>query len=159
MEDNKTQIKRFYIEDSKSIDEICTALNINRQTFYYHKKRDKDRGVDWDELRVANQQSKEDLAQKETRFISALITNFEKHIERLEEESPEEAVAIIAKYIKTYHKIKHPVNKSCKQEKLAGANEALKIIGNIAIVEDKKEIALFLSERAEEIISKISKIT
>lgn len=151
-------IKQMYIEDKKSIDDICIAVDIKRATFYYHKRRDKEKGVDWDELRVANQQSIEDLKERETLFISKLIDSFEVQIDRLNEELPEKSIEIIAKYINTYYKIKHPINKDCKSEKIAGANEAIKIIADIAIAKDKKELVSLLSQNSEEIISRVSKI-
>ena len=157
--ETKHQIKKFYIEDIMGVDEICTALDITRGTFYYHKNYDKKNGINWDELRLSNQQSKKDLVEKENEFISTLIAGFEENMAKLKEESPENAIGIIAKYISTYQKIKHPVNKSCKQEKINAGKEAIAITSTIALEQNEKSINDFLDKNLELIISKISKIT
>ena len=73
----KDVIKELYIQ-GKTVDEICAALNIARQTFYYHKKADFKKGIDWDGLKLANLRSEDELENKEALFVNSLIENYEK---------------------------------------------------------------------------------
>lgn len=72
--------KELYIK-GKSIDEICTALGITRQTFYYHKKADFKKGIDWDGLKLSNLRSEDELENKEALFVNSLIENYEKFLQ------------------------------------------------------------------------------
>jgi transposase len=79
----KEQLKQWYI-DGMPVSDICTALGISRDAFYYHKNKFAKQGIDLEELRLANLRSKKNLEQKETEFLNTLIIAFESGIKEIE---------------------------------------------------------------------------
>ena len=75
--DKKTQtIKKYYIE-GKSIGDICNIVGISRATFYNHKKKDLDNGIDWDDLAFSKAIDPSGVKLNEKEFLTTKST-FEK---------------------------------------------------------------------------------
>ncbi|MDL0088154.1 DUF1804 family protein [Campylobacter gastrosuis] len=151
----KDSVKDLYVS-GKSIDELCTALNISRQTFYYHKKADFKRGIDWDALKLSNLRSEEELENKEALFVNSLIQNYEKFLQEAGTLSPEH-IENLHKFAKTYWSIKAPRQINQKEIELKTAKLTIKSIAELAISHKQNEVANWLSQNAEAIILKVVK--
>ncbi|MBE2985542.1 DUF1804 family protein [Campylobacter sp. RM12920] len=149
--------KELYVK-GKDINEICTATGITRQTFYYHKKADFKKGVDWDALRLANLRSEDELENKEAMFVNTLITSFEKFLKEAGElnlDAP--TLDRLYQYAKTYWSIKAPKQINEKEIALKTAKGTIEAIAILAISQKENEVAVWLGENSDEIISMVSK--
>lgn len=151
----KDVIKELYIQ-GKTVDEICAALNIARQTFYYHKKADFKKGIDWDGLKLANLRSEDELENKEALFVNSLIENYEKFLKDAGELSPEH-IENLHKFAKTYWSIKAPRQINPKEIELKTAKKTVQTIANLALSQKQSEVTTWLSENADAIISSVLK--
>ena len=151
----KDVIKELYIQ-GKTVDEICAALNIARQTFYYHKKADFKKGIDWDGLKLANLRSEDELENKEALFVNSLIENYEKFLKDAGELSPEH-IENLHKFAKTYWSIKAPRQINPKEIELKTAKKTVQTIANLALSQKQSEVTTWLSENSDAIISSVLK--
>lgn len=151
----KDSVKDLYVS-GKSIDELCTALNISRQTFYYHKKADFKKGIDWDALKLSNLRSDDELENKEALFVNSLIENYEKFLKEAGTLAPEH-IENLHKFAKTYWSIKAPRQINPRDIELKTAKLTIQNIANLAISHKQNEVANWLSENAETIILKVIK--
>lgn len=148
------QLKNYYI-DGVPVTEICTALNITRETFYYWKKKWEDAGTDIDDLRLANLRSARNLAEKESEFLSTLISTFEAGLEKLEEiENPEKRLEAISKYVTVYYKLKAPKKIDCKQQVIEAVTDTIQTLAELAMELENVHVVQFLHENSTEIINR-----
>lgn len=147
--------KELYLK-GKSIDEICTALGITRQTFYYHKKADFKKGIDWDGLKLSNLRSEDELENKEALFVNSLIENYEKFLQTAGELNPEH-IEDLHKFAKAYWSIKAPRQINPKEIELKTAKKTVQTIANLALSQKQSEVTTWLSENADAIISSVLK--
>lgn len=154
----RDKIKEAYVR-GMCIDNICTTLNISRGNFYYHKKEDLKRGINWDILALNKERDIESIKEKEARFLRTLILSFEKFIEKSEELEPE-TIEKLHKYAETYWKLKAPqkndVFASRKQSEDI-ARKTIEGIAKLALQEQNEAVVQFLSQNAELIIQTIFK--
>jgi len=151
----KDVIKELYIQ-GKTVDEICAALNIARQTFYYHKKADFKKGIDWDGLKLANLRSEDELENKEALFVNSLIENYEKFLKDAGELSPEH-IENLHKFAKTYWSIKAPRQINPRDIAVNAAKKTLEAVAKLALSHKQTDVAQWLSENADLIISNVVK--
>jgi len=148
------QLKSFYV-DGTPITEICTALGITRETFYYHKKKMEEAGIDIDDLRLANLRSARNLAEKESEFLSTLISTFEEGLAKLEEiEDPEKRLETLTKYVTIYYKLKAPKKVDCKQQVIEAVTETIQTLAELAMEQENTHVIQFLHENSSEIINR-----
>lgn len=153
----KEQLKNFYI-DGMSVTDICTALNISRDTFYYHKSALRKQGIDIEELRLANLRSQKNLAEKETEFLNTLIIAFEDGIKLIGEiEDPAEKLEILSKYVNTYYKLKAPKDVDCKQQVIDAVTKTIYEISQIAIEKEAHDVVQFLHSNSNTIMERTLK--
>lgn len=154
----REKIKEAYLNEM-SIEDICTTLNITRANFYYHKKEDLKRGINWDILALNKERDTESIREKEARFLKTLITSFEKFIEKSEELEPE-TIEKLHKYATTYWRLKSPQQNdvfASRKEREDIARKAIEGIANLALQEKNQAVVQFLSANAEQIIQTIFK--
>ena len=145
--------KELYVA-GKDISDICAALNITRQTFYYHKKNDFKKGIDWDALKLASLRSEDELENKEAIFINSLIENYEKFLKTAGEiELNPETLEKLHKFAKTYWSIKAPRQVNEKEIALKTAKSVLESIANLAVLQKENAVAAWLSANSDEIVS------
>ena len=153
----KEQLKNFYI-DGMSVTDICSSLNISRDTFYYHKRAMLKKGIDLEEMRLANLRSQKNLAEKETEFLNTLIIAFESSIKDIEKiEDPEKKLETLTKYINAYYKLKAPKDIDCKQQVVEAISKTVYILSELAMDKNKPEILKFLHENSNLILEKVLK--
>lgn len=154
----REKIKDMYLNQIP-IDDICTTLNISRGAFYYHKKEDLKKGINWDILLLENKRDIEDIKDKEAIFLKTLIESFEKFLQKSEELEPE-TIEKLHKYATTYWRLKAPKGDdefALKQRNKKLIEKTLQTIGNLALDCENTEVVTFLSENAEEIIRLVFK--
>jgi AcrR family transcriptional regulator len=154
-------IKQLYCEEQLSVAEICLAAKISRTTFYYQYNKHK---AEWDKeretfsrLRLAKAQNLSDLETRHNQMLALFITQMETRLDELKELGTIQALDKLSEYIGLYHSIKSPKT-GVKKDKVAGADEALKIISDLATLDPDKSVAAFLSENAEKIIERIARV-
>lgn len=148
-------LKQLYV-DGKSVDEICAANSITRATFYYHKKADFKRGIDWDGLKLANLQSESELENKEALFVNSLIENYEKFLKRAGELSADD-IEELHKFAKTYWSIKAPRQIDPKSLTTRAAKSAIEKIANLALAQKNEAVCSWLSQNADQILGEVLK--
>lgn len=154
----REKIKEAYL-NGMQIDDICTMLNISRGNFYYHKKEDLKRGVNWDFLALDKERDTESIKDKEARFLKTLIISFEKFIDKSDELEPD-MLEKLHKYAETYWKLKAPQKNDAfasKKEREHIAKKTIEGIANLALQEQNEAVVQFLSQNAELIIQSIFK--
>ena len=154
----KDKAKKFYIEDDKSVADIAVALNINKNTVYYYKNSDFKKGIDWDELRYISTLNPEGTQDKEKIFLSVLIKEFDKALIDLAQSDIEKKLLKLESFARTYYKLKIPDNKTdVKVQKTQIIKEVILKLINIAMQQDNKKVAEFLSHNSDEIIEDLLK--
>lgn len=154
----RDQIKDAYLQ-GLSIDEICTTLGITRGNFYYHKKEDLKKGINWDTLALNKERDTESIKDKEARFLKTLIISFEKFIDKSDELEPE-TIEKLHKYAETYWKLKAPQKNDAfasRKQSEDIARKTIEGIAKLALSEENKAVVEFLSQNAELIIQTIFK--
>lgn len=152
------QMKQLYIEGA-SITDIATTLNINRSTIYYHKNKDAQRNIDWDELRYAYSTNHQVTEQNEKLFLSTIIKAFEKEIDNIEHiEDTEKRLSILAKYANLYYKIKQPMTGDSTSHRLSAAIDTIYALGELARQKGNNEVVRFLSANNEPILSALNEV-
>lgn len=154
----KEQLKQWYI-DGMPVSDICTALGISRDAFYYHKNKFAKQGIDLEELRLANLRSKKNLEQKETEFLNTLIIAFESGIKEIEKiEDPAQKLEVLAKYVNTYYKLKAPKEIDCRQQVIEAISRTIYEISQLAIDKEEHDVVQFLHKYSNEIIERTMRI-
>lgn len=154
----REKIKEMYLSEM-SIEDICTALNVSRGSFYYHKKEDLKKGINWDVLLLNKERDTESIKDKEAKFLRTLIISFEKFIEKSEELAPE-TIEKLHKYAETYWKLKAPQKNdifAAKKQKEDIARKTIEGIAKLALQEENNAVMEFLSKNVEAIILTIFK--
>lgn len=142
-----------------SIEDICTTLNITRGNFYYHKREDLKKGINWDALLLNKERDELSIKDKEARFLRTLIISFEKFIEKSEELEPE-TIEKLHKYATTYWRLKAPQQNdifAAKKQREDIARKTIEGIAKLALQEDNNAVITFLSQNAEAIMHTIFK--
>ncbi len=155
----KTVIKKLYIEDGLGDSEIATRLNINRGTVSYHKKKDKEAGIDWDEIKASrnynNLTSSENFEKDQQQFLTTLFNAFDKEKNAIEEiKDPAERLTKLNAFASNYYKLKRPSVNDCKGVADKASRLALETIIDFAEQHNKNEIIDFLLEHFEDIVAK-----
>jgi len=156
---NKPIIKKLYIDKGLGDTEIATRLNITRGTVSYHKKKDKDAGIDWDEIKAAKQYnnltSTENFEKDQQQFLTTLFNAFEKEKENIEKiEDPAERLTKLNAFASNYYKLKRPSVNDCKGVADKAARLALETIIDFSEQHDKNQVIDFLAEHFEDIVAK-----
>ena len=156
--DKKTQtIKKYYIE-GKSIGDICNIVGISRATFYNHKKKDLDNGIDWDDLAFSKAIDPSGVKLNEKEFLTTLIRSFEDALKNLDDiEDPTKRLSLLKEYANSYYKLKAPLKNDCKSAVIDATSKTIYEISQIAIETDNKFMVDFLSQNADEIIERVIK--
>lgn len=155
----KAVIKKLYIEDGLGDSEIATRLNINRGTVGYHKKKDKDIGIDWDEIRASknynNLTSSENFEKDQQQFLTTLFNAFEKEKDAIEQiKDPTERLTKLNAFASNYYKLKRPSVNDCKGVADKASRLSLETIIDFAEQHNKSETIEFLSEHFEDIVAR-----
>jgi AcrR family transcriptional regulator len=155
-------VKKLYCEDQLDVTRLCATAGISRPTFYHHYNKNKQ---EWDaereafsRLRLAKAQDLRDLEVRHNQMLALFITQMETRLDELKALDTIEALDKLSEYINLYRAIKSPKT-HIKKDKLGGAEEALKIIGDLAALDPDKKVGLFLAENAEKIIERIARIS
>ncbi|WP_419768574.1 DUF1804 family protein [Arcobacter sp.] len=155
----KAVIKKLYIDDGLGDSEIATRLNITRGTVSYHKKKDKDLGIDWDEIRASknynNLTSSENFEKDQQQFLTTLFNAFENEKEAIEQiQDPAEKLNKLNAFASNYYKLKRPSVNDCKGVADKAARLALETIIDFSEQHDKNQVIDFLAEHFEDIVAK-----
>lgn len=151
----RAKIQELYL-NGVEINDICTSLNISRTSFYYHKNSDLKKGINWDTLALNSFRSEDNIKDKEAKFLTVLISSFEKFIQK-NDELDEKILDKLHQYAQTYWRLKAPKQDDFSlQNKLeAVARATIEGIAKLALEEQNKEVAEFLSKNADEIIKRV----
>lgn len=154
--DKKTQtIKKYYIE-GKSIGDICNIVGISRATFYNHKKKDLDNGIDWDDLAFSKAIDPSGVKLNEKEFLTTLIRSFEDALKKLDEiEDPTKRLQLLKEYANSYYKLKAPLKNDCKRAIIDAVSKTIYELSQMALEDDNKMMVEFLSNNADKIIERV----
>ena len=154
--DKKTQtIKKYYIE-GKSIGDICNIVGISRATFYNHKKKDLDDGIDWDDLAFSKAIDPSGVKLNEKEFLTTLIRSFEDALKKLDEiEDPTKRLQLLKEYANSYYKLKAPLKNDCKSAIIDAVSKTIYELSQMALEDDNKMMVEFLSNNADKIIERV----
>lgn len=154
--DKKTQtIKKYYIE-GKSIGDICNIVGISRATFYNHKKKDLDNGIDWDDLAFSKAIDPSGVKLNEKEFLTTLIRSFEDALKKLDEiENPTKRLQLLKEYANSYYKLKAPLKNDCKSAIIDAVSKTIYELSQMALEDDNKMMVEFLSNNADKIIERV----
>ena len=157
--DKKTQtIKKYYIE-GKSIGDICNIVGISRATFYNHKKKDLDNGIDWDDLAFSKAIDPSGVKLNEKEFLTTLIRSFEDALKKLDEiEDPTKRLQLLKEYANSYYKLKAPLKNDCKSAIIDAVSKTIYELSQMALEDDNKMMVEFLSNNADKIIERVIRI-
>lgn len=155
---NKAVIKKLYIEKGLGDSEIATRLNISRGTVSYHKKKDKDEGINWDEIRASkkynNLTSSENFERDQQQFLTTLFNAFDKEKENIEKiKDPTERLTKLNAFANNYYKLKRPSVNDCKGVADKASRLALETIIDFSEQHNKNEVIDFLAEHFEDIVA------
>ncbi|RBQ28405.1 DUF1804 family protein [Aliarcobacter vitoriensis] len=155
----KAVIKKLYIEDGLGDSEIATRLNINRGTVSYHKKKDKDLGIDWDEIRsnknYNNLTSSENFEKNQQQFLTTLFNAFENEKNSIEQiEDPKARLEKLNSFATNYFKLKRPAVNDCKGVADKASRLVLDTIIDFCDEQNKNDFIDFLNEHFEDIVVK-----
>jgi len=150
-----TLAKKMYVE-GKNVSEIATALGIARATVYNYKKKDVERGVDWDDLAFSKAIDPSGVRLNEKEFLTTLIHNFEKALKGLDAiEDPEKKLRLLNEYARSYYKLKAPLKNDCKSAIIDALTKAVFSLSQLALEEDNKPVLEFLSAHETQIIEMV----
>lgn len=154
--DKKIQtIKKYYIE-GKSIGDICNIVGISRATFYNHKKKDLDNGIDWDDLAFSKAIDPSGVKLNEKEFLTTLIRSFEDALKKLDEiEDPTKRLQLLKEYANSYYKLKAPLKNDCKSAIIDAVSKTIYELSQMALEDDNKMMVEFLSNNADKIIERV----
>ena len=154
--DKKTQtIKKYYIV-GKSIGDICNIVGISRATFYNHKKKDLDNGIDWDDLAFSKAIDPSGVKLNEKEFLTTLIRSFEDALKKLDEiEDPTKRLQLLKEYANSYYKLKAPLKNDCKSAIIDAVSKTIYELSQMALEDDNKMMVEFLSNNADKIIERV----
>ena len=154
--DKKTQtIKKYYIE-GKSIRDICNIVGISRATFYNHKKKDLDNGIDWDDLAFSKAIDPSGVKLNEKEFLTTLIRSFEDALKNLDDiEDPTKRLQLLKEYANSYYKLKAPLKNDCKSAIIDAVSKTIYELSQMALEDDNKMMVEFLSNNADKIIERV----
>ena len=152
----KELAKRYYIDENKSITDICVLVGRSRTTVHNYKNDDLENGIDWDELRLLKATDANGAKRTEAEFVALLIHSFETALKGLDTAQPEKQIVTVSKYINTYYKIKNQRD----NPKVNAANVAKEILQHISkIALENKAVCVieFLANNSDQIVSQIIK--
>ncbi len=147
------QAKELYLS-GKNVTDIASGLGVSRTTIYSYKNKDKEAGIDWDELKFLKATDSGEAQKNEEDFVALLIFQFENALEKLNEKEPEEQVKVISQYINTYYKLKQQ-KENPKVSKAEVAKSVLKQVSQIALDKQATSVISFLSDHADQIVSAV----
>lgn len=149
-------IKALYLK-GHTITDIAKTCSVTRQTIYRLKKRDFEEGADWDVLALNKSRDISNIKESEERFILTLIQSFENQLEELKKLPPDEQLPLLKSYTDTYYKLKAPLQSDTKALSLEAATKALSAVVDLAQKSKNPSVQNFLSENADEILSRVLK--
>lgn len=154
----KERIKELFI-NGMSINDICTSCGISRTTFYNNKKADfLQTGISWEELKLAKSRNPQNIKEKEAIFLNSLCNEFEKYLKSAKDgELSIELLETLNKYAKTYWSIKAPQKLNEKEIAKKASSKTIDVICELVHEQDAKEIGVWLSANADEIIQRVGK--
>lgn len=147
-------IKELFI-NGMSITDIATTVNVTRQTIYAQKKRDLEKGIDWDELQLAKAQDVAGVKMSEKGFISHLIKGYEEAIEGLSELPAKERLKLLEQYAQAYYRLKAPLKTDCKAQISDAIMQTIYKVSELATEENNKDVIDFLSKHADKIVQRV----
>lgn len=155
----KAVIKKLYIEDGLGDSEIATRLNINRGTVAYHKKKDKELGLDWDEIKANknynNLTSSENFEKDQQQFLTTLFNAFENEKENIKQiQDPIERLEKLKSFATNYYKLKRPSVNDCKGVADKASRLVLDTVIDFCEEQHKSDFIDFLNEHFEDIVAK-----
>lgn len=150
-----SQAKALYI-NGKGMSEIAALLGISRTSIYSYKRKDKTKGMDWNELRFLKATDATDAQKQEEQFVALLIVQFERALDDLDDMEPDKKIAVISKHIDTYYKLKKQQGNP-KVSKAEVAKTVLHTISEIALEKEAAAVIQFLSSHADQIVSAVLK--
>lgn len=153
----KQTVKKYYI-DGKSVAEICNIVGISRATFYNHKKKDLDDGIDWDDLAFSKVIDPSGVKLNEKEFLTTLIRSFEDALKNLDDiEDPTKRLQLLKEYANSYYKLKAPLKNDCKSAVIDAVSKTIYELSQMALEDDNKIMVEFLSNNADKIIERVLK--
>ena len=153
----KQTVKKYYI-DGKSVAEICNIVGISRATFYNHKKKDLDDGIDWDDLAFSKVIDPSRVKLNEKEFLTTLIRSFEDALKNLDDiEDPTKRLQLLKEYANSYYKLKAPLKNDCKSAVIDAVSKTIYELSQMALEDDNKIMVEFLSNNADKIIERVLK--
>ena len=156
--DKKTQKKKKYYIEGKSIGDICNIVGISRATFYNHKKKDLDNGIDWDDLAFSKAIDPSGVKLNEKEFLTTLIRSFEDALKKLDEiEDPTKRLQLLKEYANSYYKLKAPLKNDCKSAIIDAVSKTIYELSQMALEDDNKMMVEFLSNNADKIIERVTR--
>lgn len=148
-------IKELFIS-GMSITDIATTVNVTRQTIYAQKKRDLEKGIDWDELQLAKAQDVAGVKMSEKGFISHLIKGYEEAMDGLNELPPKERLKLLEQYAQAYYRLKAPIKTDCKAQISDAIMQTIYKISELAADMNNKDVIEFLSKNADKIVERVT---
>lgn len=153
----RNKIKDMYIKGIP-IATICVTLNMTKANFYYHKNKDLEKGISWDDKKYINSKNTVNLKADEEDFLNTLIYEFKNEMIEIQKiENPVEKLEALNKYVPVYYKLKIPNKSDCKAKYIEIATKVIYSLSELAISQENTQVANFLSKNSETIIEAIIK--
>ena len=152
-------IKRLYIEEGLGDTDIAIRLKCDRGSVSYHKKKDKDAGIDWDELRANREYNRmtstDNFEEDKKEFLTTLFNAFKKEKQNIEKiKDPTERLQRWNQFANNYHKFLKPSANDCKGVADKASRSILNIIIDFAVEYERNDLVEFLADHFEEITVK-----
>ena len=130
---------------------IATAIGVSRQTVSNWKKK-----YDWDAEILLDATDTEELKAKEQQFVAQLIRRWEEATDELEASDTPKKLELLQKFTQSYYRLK-AAGGDCKfaREKLTRevAYQTIQEMAQIALHNQAREVAEFMSTHADEIVN------
>ena len=146
-------VARNLYSSGLSIDEVAGRLGKCRNTINNYRKKDAEKGVDWERLRLRQYMGDKEFENKHRVFLFAMFDAFEKDLPRLSQiDNPTQRLEILDKYSNTYYKLMNAAKREQPEIAIAEiAGKTLECVAKLALKSDARDVIRFLDERLEEI--------
>lgn len=150
-------IKKLHIQDNRTMQEIATLLDCTRQNINYYKKRDQQRGIDWEQEKIKRERDAQSLDKKEEIFLANLFEMSENFFKAAKLRLDSKTLESLVKYASLYYKIKNTKKYDEKQTKIKAYDLIIKTIATIAQKNNNAFVCDFLRDKGKEIIDELYK--
>jgi AcrR family transcriptional regulator len=147
---NKEEVRYHYVELGRTVTDIANSLGISTGSVYTHIKNLGGLGK-LNREKVENSLNIENIKAKEEKFLSALISSFDKALENDENLKPEK----LERFAKAYQSITNAKNHNPERVRREAKQELLINLKDLAIEEENQSVIDFMARNSEVLVNGI----